>query len=55
MAETLRSYRLWKDGQRQQAWRAADGIDGPLSPALTAWYGELERRSSTPAATAGAR
>ncbi|MFI1888785.1 thymidylate synthase [Streptomyces jumonjinensis] len=55
MAETLRSYRLWKDGQRKQAWRAADGIDGPLGQALTAWYGELERRSSKPAATAGAR
>ncbi|MFD7016670.1 thymidylate synthase [Streptomyces sp. NPDC059928] len=55
MAETLRSYRLWKDGLRQQAWRAADGIDGPLGQALTTWYGELERRSSKPAATAGAR
>ncbi|WP_328697378.1 thymidylate synthase [Streptomyces sp. NBC_00342] len=55
MAATLRSYRLWKDGQRQQAWRAADAIDGPLGHALTAWYGELEHRSSKPAATAGAR
>jgi thymidylate synthase len=55
MAETLRSYRLWKDGQRDQAWRATDGIDGPLGQALTAWYGELERRSRKPAATAGAR
>ncbi|MEU6341876.1 thymidylate synthase [Streptomyces sp. NPDC046977] len=55
MAETLRSYRLWKDGDREEAWRAADGIDGPLRPALTAWYGELERRSRKPVATAGAR
>ncbi|MFG2595686.1 thymidylate synthase [Streptomyces sp. NPDC048462] len=55
MSETLRSYRLWKDGQRTQAWRAAVGIDGPLGQALTAWYGELERRSSKLAATVGAR
>lgn len=55
MAETLRSYRLWKDGKREQAWRAADTIDGPLGQALTAWYGELERRSAKRAATAGAR
>jgi thymidylate synthase len=50
MAETLRSYHLWKGGQREQAWRAADGIDGPLGQALTAWYGELQRRAGTPAA-----
>ncbi|GAA2651505.1 hypothetical protein GCM10010400_03640 [Streptomyces aculeolatus] len=55
MAETLHSYRLWKDDQRAQAWRAADKIDGPLGQALTAWYGELQRRSSKPAATAGVR
>ncbi|AXI89605.1 methyltransferase [Streptomyces sp. ETH9427] len=55
MAETLRSYRLWKDGKREQAWRAADRIDGPLGQALTAWYGELKRRSTRRAATAGAR
>lgn len=57
MAGTLRSYRLWKDGQHQQAWRVADGIDGPLGQALTAWYGELKRRSRQPAAatTTGAR
>ncbi|WP_055595743.1 thymidylate synthase [Streptomyces hirsutus] len=57
MAWTLRSYRLWKDGRREQAWRVADGIDGPLGQALTAWYGELHRRagSSAAPATAGAR
>ncbi|MGW2769652.1 thymidylate synthase [Streptomyces sp. NPDC001275] len=57
MARTLRSYRLWKDGLREQAWRVADGIDGPLGQALTAWYGELHRRavSSAASATAGAR
>jgi thymidylate synthase len=54
MAETLRSYRLWKDRQRNAARRAAEGIDGPLGQALTGWYGELERRSLTPA-SAGAR
>ncbi|WP_236242338.1 thymidylate synthase [Streptomyces sp. CC228A] len=47
MAETLRSYRLWKDGLREQAWRAADKIDGPLGQALTSWYGELNRRVPT--------
>lgn len=55
MSETLRSYRLWKDGQRTPKVGAADGIDGPLGQALTAWYGELERRSSKLAATTGAR
>ncbi|MFD6324449.1 thymidylate synthase [Streptomyces sp. NPDC058442] len=57
MARTLRSYRLWKDSRREQAWRVADGIDGPLGQALTAWYGELHRRaeSSATPATTGAR
>jgi thymidylate synthase len=55
MAETMRSYRLWKDGKREQALLAADSISGPLGPALTAWYGELTRRSVKAAATAGAR
>ncbi|MCX4785424.1 thymidylate synthase [Streptomyces sp. NBC_01221] len=57
MTETLHSYQLWKDGQREQAWREADGIGGPLGQALTAWYGELHRRADASAApaTAGAR
>ncbi|WP_345556058.1 thymidylate synthase [Streptomonospora halophila] len=57
MAQTLRSYRLWKEGAREGAWRAADGIDGPLGQALTAWYDELNRRArtSTAPAIAGAR
>jgi thymidylate synthase len=55
MAETMRSYRLWKGGEREQALRVADNIRGPLGPALTSWYGELTRRSAKPATTAGAR
>ncbi|MEU3550326.1 thymidylate synthase [Streptomyces longwoodensis] len=57
MAETLRSYRLWKDGVRELAWRVADKIDGPLGMALIAWYGELNRRAgaSTARETAGTR
>ena len=55
MAETLRSYRLWKDGQREQASEVAAEVDRPLGPALTAWYGELAGRSPKAAATAGAR
>lgn len=55
MAETLHSYRLWKDGEREQARRAADMIDGPLGQALTGWFGELNRRSSKLPATAGTR
>lgn len=54
MAGTLRSYRLWKEGQRDQAREQADRIDGPLCHALAAWYEELKRRSSKPGATAGA-
>ncbi|WP_330300618.1 thymidylate synthase [Streptomyces sp. NBC_00503] len=55
MAQTLCSYRLWKGGQREQACREADRIEGPLGQTLTAWYGELKRRTRQPAATAGAR
>ncbi|MGW9046055.1 thymidylate synthase [Streptomyces lydicus] len=50
MAETMRSYRLWKGGEREQAWRIADAVEGPLGEALTGWYGELNRRvGGTPA------
>ncbi|MEU8913191.1 thymidylate synthase [Streptomyces nigrescens] len=50
MAETMRSYRLWKGGEREQACRIADAIEGPLGDALTGWYGELNRRvGGTPA------
>ncbi|WP_411132983.1 thymidylate synthase [Streptomyces sp. C10] len=57
MAETMRSYRLWKGGEREQAWRIADAIEGPLGEALAGWYGELTRRvGGTPAsAPAGTR
>ncbi|MFE7300611.1 thymidylate synthase [Streptomyces sp. NPDC057579] len=57
MAGTMRSYRLWKSGAREQASRIADAIDGPLGEALTAWYAELTRRTgNTPApAPAGTR
>ncbi|MGW6558515.1 thymidylate synthase [Streptomyces hydrogenans] len=55
MSAALRSYRLWKDGQREQARRSADGIDGPLGHALAAWYGELERRRQQSAVPTGAR
>ncbi|MEV0372564.1 thymidylate synthase [Streptomyces sp. NPDC050636] len=54
MAETMRSYRLWKDGAREQAWRVADKIESPLGAALIAWYGELARRSGSPFAPAAA-
>ncbi|MFD8645092.1 MULTISPECIES: thymidylate synthase [Streptomyces] len=47
MAETLRSYRLWKDGRRDDAGRLADKIEGPLGQALAAWYGELSSRTGT--------
>ncbi|AXG79380.1 thymidylate synthase [Streptomyces paludis] len=47
MADTMCSYRLWKDGLREQAWRVADTIDTPLGEALIAWYGELVRRTGT--------
>ncbi|MFE1174282.1 thymidylate synthase [Streptomyces sp. NPDC058773] len=57
MAATMRSYQLWKGGEREQAWRSAAAIDGPLGEALTAWYAELTRRvGATPAsAPAGTR
>ncbi|MEC4020480.1 hypothetical protein [Streptomyces sp. H27-D2] len=45
MAETLRSYRLWKSGARDRARRIADGTKGPLGEAMTAWYDELTRRT----------
>ncbi|WP_148588424.1 thymidylate synthase [Streptomyces sp. WAC01526] len=50
MAETMRSYLLWKGGEREQASRIADAVEGPLGEALTGWYGELNRRvGGTPA------
>jgi thymidylate synthase len=55
MAGTLRSYRLRKDGQREQALRAAGDIGGPLGQALTAWYRELELRSPKTTVAAGTR
>ncbi|AJT68606.1 hypothetical protein T261_7004 [Streptomyces lydicus] len=54
MAETMCSYRLWKEGLREQAWRVADKIQGPLGAALIAWYSELTRRSGTPITSAAA-
>ncbi|MEU8617230.1 thymidylate synthase [Streptomyces sp. NPDC048623] len=57
MSETLRSYQLWKGGRRTQATGLAGKIDGPLGQAMTAWYDELSRRSTTSSghASAGAR
>ncbi|MFH9071343.1 thymidylate synthase [Streptomyces alboflavus] len=49
MAATMRSYRLWKDGLHEQAWRVADTINGPLGQALVGWYGELDRRAKASA------
>lgn len=46
MGETMRSYRLWKDGQRDMAWRVADACDGPLGEALITWYAKLGKRSA---------
>ncbi|MCD9193347.1 thymidylate synthase [Streptomyces albireticuli] len=55
MAATMRSYRLWKDGARQEAQRIATTVDGPLGEALIHWYGELNRRAgaSVPSAAEG--
>ncbi|MFE0187617.1 thymidylate synthase [Streptomyces sp. NPDC059008] len=57
MAQTMRSYRLWKGGQREQATRVAGAIGGPLGAALTAWYAELIHRAGNThtAAAAGTR
>jgi thymidylate synthase len=59
MAATMRSYRHWKKGARDQAWRTADAIEGPLGEALILWYGELNRRTGgspvSSATAAGAR
>ncbi|WP_328869654.1 thymidylate synthase [Streptomyces sp. NBC_00287] len=46
MAETMRSYRLWRNGQRRQAFQVADHIAGPLRPALISWYGRLRQRGA---------
>ncbi|MFD8206054.1 thymidylate synthase [Streptomyces sp. NPDC059695] len=57
MSETLRSYQLWKGDRQDQATDLAGKIDGPLGQAMTAWYDELNRRSTTSSAhtSAGAR
>jgi thymidylate synthase len=54
MGEAMRSYRLWKDAERDQAQQVTDGIEGPLGVALAGWYGELGRRRAA-AEKAGAR
>lgn len=41
MGTAMQSYRLWKQGQRVEARRAADGITGALSEAMGAWYAKL--------------
>lgn len=57
MSETLRSYQLWKGGRREHATDLAGKIDGPLGQAMTSWYDELNRRSTTSSvhASAGAQ
>ncbi|ANZ14914.1 thymidylate synthase [Streptomyces noursei] len=54
MAQTMRSYRLWKGGQREQATRIAGATRGPLGGALTAWYSELTNRAGSSLTTATA-
>ncbi|MCX5277765.1 MULTISPECIES: thymidylate synthase [Streptomyces] len=46
VTETMRSYQLWKAGDREQARRSAQDIEGPLGHLLSCWYRELERRSA---------
>jgi thymidylate synthase len=46
MAGAMRSYRLWKSGERDQARGIAGGVAAPLSEALIAWYAELTRRAA---------
>ncbi|MFJ1582556.1 thymidylate synthase [Streptomyces sp. NPDC088197] len=41
MAATMHSYRLWKQGRRDDARRHAENIDGPLHASLAAWYAKL--------------
>ncbi|MFF4989736.1 thymidylate synthase [Streptosporangium saharense] len=48
-AEVLRSYRLWKSGDRVDAQRVADQAGGPLGEALRAWYDELRSRANAAA------
>ncbi|MFM9442610.1 thymidylate synthase [Streptomyces acidiscabies] len=53
MSDTMRSYRLWTAGAREEAQWAASGVAGPLGDALTGWYDVLRDRPRT--RTAGAR
>jgi thymidylate synthase len=41
MAATMHSYRLWKQGWRDEARRTAETIDGPLHESMAAWYAKL--------------
>lgn len=43
MSSTMRSYRLWKQGRREEAQAVADDADGPLREAMALWYGKLSR------------
>ena len=41
MGATMRTYRLWKQGLREEARSVAADISGPLHEAMAAWYGKL--------------
>jgi thymidylate synthase len=41
MGTAMQSYRLWKQGDRNEARRTAAGITGPLNESLAAWYAKL--------------
>jgi thymidylate synthase len=41
MGATMHSYRLWKQGRREEAQSSAEDISGSLREAMGAWYGHL--------------
>jgi thymidylate synthase len=53
-AQVMRSYRVWKAGDRADARTLAAAADGPLARGLESWYDHLDRRREL-APTVGGR
>ncbi|MBE8477509.1 thymidylate synthase [Streptomyces justiciae] len=53
LGAAMRSYRLWKSGELEQAEAMAAQMAAPLGTALVDWYAHLRARRASRAATAG--
>jgi len=54
-AQVMRSYRIWKAGDRADARAKAAAADGPLAQGLQSWYDHLDRQRELAPAFGGRR